>query len=157
MELKDFLVKSKVGTYASDGEGKEKILEDGSKELVYESGEWKYRDRYFGFNQFIGEEIVWLNNEAVWGMNYYGRIFSDKVNGKQLYEFLRKALRSVKSERPFRGPKEFQEKEWNYKDESIGTVNNFEGVETIYFREEKVYELNYHGGTLAKKIFFGKG
>ena len=150
MELKDFLVKAKVGTYASDGEGKEKILEDGSKELIYESGEWRYCDRYFGFNPFIGEEIVWLNNEAVWGMNYYGRILSDEVNAKLLYKFLRNAMRLVEAERPFRGPTEFQEKEWDYKDESHGTVDNFEGTETIYFREEKVYELKYHGGLIIK-------
>lgn len=55
MELQDFLVKAKINTYASSGEGGEKKLEDGGRELIFENGEYKYRDRYFGFNPFIGE------------------------------------------------------------------------------------------------------
>ncbi len=150
MELKDFLVKAKINTYASGGEGGEKILEDGGKELIYESGGWKYRDRYFGFNPFIGEEIVWFNNKITWGMNYYGRIISDKIDAEYLYKFLQKAMRLINSERPFRGPQQFKEESWDYCDESFGTVDKFEGLETIYFKEEKVYELKYYGGTIGK-------
>lgn len=150
MELSEFLVKAKINTYASSGEGGERILEDGSKELSYEINEWKYRDRYFGFNPFIGEEVVWKNGKAVWGMNYYGGVISNKVVGKQLYQFLQKAMRLVNMEKPFRGPVGFQEGEWDYKDESIGTVDKFYGTETIYFQKEKVYELKYQGGVVVK-------
>lgn len=150
MILKDFIVKAKTNTYASNGEGGEKILEDGSKELIYESGEWKYRDRYFGFNPFIGEEVVWKNGKVVWGMNYYGRIVSNKVDAKQLYEFLQKAMLLVEAERPFRGPIDFKEGEWDYKDESNGAVDKFDGIETIFFQKERVYELRYHGGVVVK-------
>lgn len=148
MELKDFLVNAKINTYASSGEGLEKILGDGSKELVYESGEWKYRDIYFGFNPFIGEEIVWKNCKAIWGMNYYGRIVSDQVNAKSVYNFLRKAMVLVKTDRPFRGPSHFQEGEWEYRDESFGEVGMFEGLEIIYLQGKKVYELKYKGGII---------
>jgi len=55
-ELCRFLVKAKINTYASAREGA--ILRDGSKELVFSEGKWLYRDRYFGFNPFIGEETV---------------------------------------------------------------------------------------------------
>jgi hypothetical protein len=150
MELSEFLVRAKINTYAGSGEGGEIILEDGSKELNYEIGEWKYRDRYFGFNPFIGEEIVWKNGKAAWGMNYYGGIVSDKVVARRLYQFLQKAMRLVEVKRPFRGPVCFQEGEWDYKDESIGTVDKFYGTEAIYFQKEKVYELKYHGGAVAK-------
>ncbi len=150
MELSDFLVKAKINTYASNGEGGERILENGSKELSYEINEWKYRDRYFGFNPFIGEEVIWKDSKVVWGMNYYGRVISDKVVMKQLYQFLQKAMRLVKVERPFRGPQQFQEGDWGYCDESFGTVRKFDGTETIYFQKEKVYELKYQGGTVSK-------
>ena len=48
-QLSKFLVKAKINTYASSGEGGEKTLSDGSKEFEFEEKELKYRDRYFGF------------------------------------------------------------------------------------------------------------
>jgi hypothetical protein len=54
MKLNDFLIKVKTSTYAALGESKERKLPDSSKEFLYEKGEWRYRDRYFGFNSFIG-------------------------------------------------------------------------------------------------------
>jgi hypothetical protein len=146
--LNDFIVEAKINTYASGGEGGENTLEDGSKELIHKNAEWKYRDRYFGFNSFIGEEIVWKGGTAVWGMNYYGKIVSDKVDATQIYSFLKKAMKLVTTERPFRGPANFQDGEWDYTDVSNGTIDKFEGVETIYFRKNKVYELKYNGGKL---------
>ena len=47
-QLSKFLVKAKINTYASSGEGGEKILPDGGKEFEFEEKEFKYRDRYFG-------------------------------------------------------------------------------------------------------------
>lgn len=150
MELEEFLVKAKISTYATSGEGGEKILEDGSKELIFEDSERKYRDRYFGFNPFIGEEIVLSGNKAVWGMNYHGRIVSDEVDPRSLYSFLKKAMRQVAPDRPFRGPSQFQEGDWKYTDESRGTLDDFEGIEKIYFKEKEVYRLKYHGGGIAR-------
>ena len=149
MELQDFLVKAKINTYASKGEIKERKLKDGSKELIYKKANLMYRDRYFGFNPFIGEEIVFLDNKAIWGMNYYGEILSKNIDPEQLYAFLKKALLLIKQERPFRGPAYFKEEKWNYKDKSCGTVDDFEGTEEIYFEKKKVYELKYHGGNIA--------
>lgn len=63
-QLSKFLVKAKINTYASSGEGGERIFPDGSKE--FEEKEFKYRDRYFGFNPFIGEEIAdKIYNQAI--------------------------------------------------------------------------------------------
>lgn len=150
MELKDFLIKAKINTYASNGENGEKELEDGSKELIYENDNWKYRDRYFGFNSFIGEEIVFEDGKAIWGMNYSGKIISDKIDSKQIYQFLKEALQLVNNENPFRGPINFQKIDWIYKNEINGTINDFNGKESIYFLQEKVYELIYNGGFIEK-------
>jgi len=64
-ELSKFLVKAKVNTYASDT--KTTILGDGSKELVFREGRLFYRDRYFGENPFIGEEMVFHEDKYIWG------------------------------------------------------------------------------------------
>ena len=45
MELRQFLVLAKISTYASEGEGGERMLADGSKELTFQKGGFKYRDR----------------------------------------------------------------------------------------------------------------
>lgn len=150
MKLEQFLVKAKMHTYASSGEGGERDLEDGSKELIYEEGDWQYRDRYFGFNPFIGEEVVWKNGKVVWVMNYCGRVLSEDVSAKEVYEFLKKAMRQVKEDRPFRGPTEFLEGGFRYADKNDGSAEDFSGIENIYFQDGKVYELRYHGGTVDK-------
>jgi hypothetical protein len=64
-KFKKFLVKAKVNTYATDGENNEKILPDGTKKLEFKEGDFLYRDRYFGLNPFIGEEIVFYNGKVV--------------------------------------------------------------------------------------------
>jgi hypothetical protein len=79
VELEQFLVKAKVSAYASGGEGEEGILSDGCKELAFQEGEYKYRDRYFGWNPFIGEEVVWHGDQVTWAMNYYGAVFNEVV------------------------------------------------------------------------------
>ncbi|RMF54997.1 XRE family transcriptional regulator [Candidatus Woesearchaeota archaeon] len=149
MKLNKFLVKAKANTYASSGEGGEKIIEDGSKELSYEEGEFKYRDRYFGFNPFVGEEIVWKKGKVLWAMNYYGKVISREVPAKRIYEFLKEALSRVNEEIPFRGPKEFEKDELRYENYPSGTIEEFTGFEKIFHKGKEVYRLYYHGG-LAK-------
>ena len=151
MELNEFLVKAKISTYASEGERGEAILDDSSKELIYEKGNFKYRDRYFGFKAFVGEEIVWKEGKAIWGMNYYGEITSNPVSDKEIYTFLQKCLRQIKKERPFRGPTSFKEGDFEYIDESQGEIDKFTGVEKILYKGEVVFFLNYHGGIIKKK------
>jgi len=64
-QLNKFLVKAKINTYTSSGEGGEKVLPDGSKEFKFIEKELKYRDRYFGFNPFVGQEIVFQNRKII--------------------------------------------------------------------------------------------
>lgn len=150
MTLDEFLVKAKINTYASGGEGGERELEDGGRELIYEEGEWRYRDRYFGFDPFIGEEVVWKNGDANWAMNYYGRLISKDISAESVYRFLKKSLKLIEKDRPFRGPREFADGDFRYSDENSGTLDGFEGCECIYYRGVKIYELKYHGGAVAK-------
>jgi len=150
-QLSKFLVKAKINTYASSGEGEEKNLPDGSKELEFEEKEFKYRDRYFGFNLFIGEEIVWQNEKIVWGMNYYGRITSEKIPVKQIYQFLQEALKKVTENKPFRGPDNFKQGDFEYFNKIEGNVENFNGEEKIFHKKQLVYQLRYSGGLIIGK------
>lgn len=144
MKLKQFLIKAKMNSYSSGREAMN--LPDGSKELTFEENGFKYRDRYIGDNPFIGEEIVWQAGSVIWGMNYYGRVVSVVVPANQIYQFLQKAMRQVKEDRPFRGPGTFKDQDFEYRDESHGDIVEFTGVERIFYEGQEVYRLDYHGG-----------
>jgi hypothetical protein len=148
VSLEQFLVKAKLNAYAGEGEGGEGVLPDGSKEFTFEEGDFSYRDRYFGWNPFVGEEVVWEGNQVVWSMNYYGRVIDDVVPAAEVYSFLQRAMNQVKTDRPFRGPSSLNEGEFEYRDESHGTIDQFTGIERIFYRGREIYRLNYHGGSV---------
>jgi len=150
-QLSKFLVKAKINTYASSGEGEGEMLPDGSKEFKFEEREFEYRDRYFGFNPFIGEEIVWQNGKVVWGMNYYGEIVSEIISAKSIYQFLREALKRIPDDKPFRGPDNFKKGNFEYINKVEGIVEKFKGEETVFYKEQLVYRLSYHGGFATTK------
>ncbi len=148
----EFILKAKQNTYASSGLGGDILLSDGGKEFSYEEGGFKYKDKYYGYNPFIGEEIVWQDNKIIWGMNYYGEVVSDIVPVKEVYAFLKTVLRKVEVDRPFRGPREYKNADWKYIDNSTGDVNNFSGEEVIYYKDIKIYKLKYNGGVIVGKL-----
>jgi len=145
----DFLLKAKLRTYATGGEGAEQDLADGTREMFYREGDFFYRDRYFGFNPFIGEEVVWENDKVVWAMNYYGMVMDGSVEGAEIYGFLKKAMQRITPDRPFRGPGEYREGDFLYQDRSEGNAERFSGEEKIFFQNRQVYGLKYHGGKVG--------
>ena len=151
LKLEQFIVKAKISAYASGGEGGEGILADGCKELTFQEGNFKYRDRYFGWNPFVGEEVVWQGDKVIWAMNYYGIVFNEVVPVGQVYQFLQKAMNQVAEDRPFRGPCYLKEEDFEYRDESHGTFERFTGLERIYYQGQDIYRLDYHGGTVKSK------
>lgn len=150
-QLSKFLVKAKINTYASSGEGGEKVLPDGSKEFEFIEREFKYRDRYFGFNPFIGQEIIFQNKKIVWGMNYCGKVVYKVISQKQVYQFLQEALRKIPKDKPFRGPRRFKKDNFQYFNKINGAVEKFEGEEKIFYKGKLIYGLVYHGGIILEK------
>jgi len=147
-QLRKFLVKAKINTYASGT--KAAVLRDGSKELVFSEGNLSYRDRYFGENPFIGQELVFYKHKSLWGMNYYGYAAPSKnVSLKDLYAFLREALKRVDEETPFRGPKYYRYGFFKYINNVKGDISQFDGIEKIFYKENEVYKLLYHGGFIS--------
>jgi len=145
-DFKKFLIKAKKNTYALSGERMEGVLGDGAKELDYKSGDFYYRDRYYGSDPFAGEEVVFLNNKALWVMNYSGRCLKTAISKSEIYSFLKKCLRKINADNPFRGPDEHRSGGYIYKNKVKGSIDNFYGEEFIYYKNNKIYELKYHGG-----------
>lgn len=147
-KLSEFLVKAKINTYASVGETEEEVFVGGGKELKFEEGEFKYRDKYFGSEFFIGEEVVFQNGKAIWGMNYYGGDMSDIISSRIVYKFLKEALKKVTTDKPFRGPDNFKKDDFEYINKVEGTVERFTGEEIILYKGELIHKVNYQGGLI---------
>ena len=144
MNLAQFLVEAKKKTYASE-EANKKINEDGSNELLFRKDNLIYKDKYYGADPFIGEEVVLEDNKVIWVMNYYGEVISSDADVKNVYAFLKKAMSQVNEDKPFRGPAEYTEGDYKYLNSNEGDINNFSGSEKIFYKNKNVYKLIYHG------------
>lgn len=153
-DLKKFLKEAKINTYAKSGEKGEKIFKDGDKSFEYKKKNLYYRDTYFGFDPFIGEEIIFYQQKPIWGMNYYGKTISKPISAKNIYLFLKEALKKTTTNQPFRGPSNFDYGNFKYVNNVDGKIEKFIGEEKIYYKKELVYVLNYHGGLVMDKISF---
>ena len=51
---------------------------------------------------------------------------------------------------PVRGPREYKNDDYTYTFEVKGNLDYFEGVESIYKKDSKIYELKCHGGAIKK-------
>lgn len=154
-QLKEFLVEAKINTYATSGEGGERKLSDGTKELVHRKGLYRYRDRYFGSSPFIGEEVVFYKKKIIWAMNYYGIVINNVADPKEVYGFLKQALLKVSKGKPYRGPNFLAKADWRYSMNVTGTVWYFFGKETIYYCGKKAYILFFHGGEIKEELDAG--
>ncbi|MFC7680231.1 DUF5680 domain-containing protein [Paenibacillus sp. GCM10028914] len=147
-----FLVEAKRSTYAFQGDGASvQPLLNGSKQLEYHSGDYFYRDIYFGSGFFIGQETVEFESRAIWSMVYSGGVITQNANWDvigPIYGFLRQALRLVDTKSIYRGPKHFESDNYIFKNEYEGNIDCFHGNETILMDGQKVYELHYNGGVV---------
>jgi hypothetical protein len=144
-KLKQFLINAKKNTYASGDENKAKLISGRMKEYIFNDGNLKYIDRYRGHEKFNGEENVLQNNKIIWKMKYEGKILSNKISTDDIYSFLRKALRKITNNNPFRGPTELIDKEYKYVNNIKGDIEKFSGEEKIFYKNELVYSLIYSG------------
>ena len=144
MDLADFLVEAKRRTYGSGSEPR--MLDDDSQEYLVTIDEHTYRDRFFGGNPFIGEEVVFRDGKPVWSMNYYGKATGRTTD--EVFEFLGNALGLVERNKPFRGPKKYVDGLWSYSMLTRGGINSFWGEEEIQYEGIRVYWLRFHGGEI---------
>lgn len=142
-ELVLFRLEANVNTYAAFMNEVDATRPD-SHDFRYEKGDYMYYDTYVGGEQFAGQEAVWKEGNAVYAMNYAGRVLSDKFSGN----FLKEALRKADINMPYRGPEHYRAGEYVYKAKVSGDIEWFQGYEEIYWHNEKVYECYFHGGLL---------
>jgi hypothetical protein len=151
-DLVAFLIESKLNTYATQGDDAAVLpLLPGSKQLEYRRGDLFYRDIYFGFRYFIGQETVYQGDTPVWSLGYGGEVIDRQTSPTdclRIYGFLQQALRQITPERPYRGPAVFQADEFTYTDRSEGSLTSVWGGEEITRSGVVVYRLRYHGGLI---------
>ena len=152
----DFLIRAKKSTYANNTIEKVISSRIGSLDYDYEeiidNKKYTYHDTYFGGTRFMGEEVVYCdNNKPIWGMNYYGVTFDTTLGEEAIDEALRPALMKVGEEIsiiPVRGPVKFDNNGYTYTFRTSGTIENFDGIEQIYKENNLIYELHCSGGII---------
>ncbi|MCR5331184.1 MAG: DUF5680 domain-containing protein, partial [Lachnospiraceae bacterium] len=142
-ELIAFRLEANVNTYAAFMNEVE-ATRPASHDFRYENGKYIYHDTYVGGEKFAGEEAVWKDRQAVYAMNYMGRVLADGFSGN----FLKEALRAADRKMPYRGPEIYQSGEYTYRCKVTGDFTWFQGYEEIYQGNHKVYECVFHGGLL---------
>ena len=145
------LIDTRDQTYADEKVEKVNSSRYGSKDYEYKKDNMIYHDTYFGGINFIGEEVVYLDNQIYWAMNYYGITLDETLGEEAMDSALRPALMNVGKDNniiPVRGPKEFINGEYKYTFEVEGDLDYFNGIEIIYKNDKKIYELRCNGGLI---------
>ncbi len=143
-ELVEFILEAKGKTYAGEGQPGSSSR-TASHDLPYGRGHYRYLDTYLGGLRFIGEEAVWIDDQPVWGMNYYGFMLTSEIP-EGFSPFLKKALLAVPANAPYRGPERFVQGDFEFRCTWQGELACFTGCEEIWWRGAKIYELHFHGG-----------
>lgn len=149
INIENFLIEAKKQTYANENVERVLSARKNSKDYEYKRDNMVYHDTYFGGTNFIGEEVVYVDDKTYWAMNYYGVTLDETLGEEAMDNALRPALMRVGVDKdviPVRGPKEMINGEYKYSFEVVGDINYFSGVEIIYKNDKKIYELKCHGG-----------
>ena len=145
-QLNNFIVQAKAATYAGEGP-KAASSRPKSLDLQFSEGDFFYIDSYFGGADFLGQEVVYYQDEPVWVMNYYGRILEpSQIEAAEAGQIIKQSLSAMYKEDRFLGGFEFTIDSDRYIDTSQGDLTMFTGTEWIERAGVKVYELVYHGG-----------
>jgi hypothetical protein len=147
-QLAEFIVRAKAATYAGGG-APAISCRPGSHDLRFEDGPFAYIDSYFGGADFIGEEVIYYQDEPIWAMNYYGRILEPTlIQAAQAGRIIQASLSAMYREGRFLGGFQHAADEFTYFDTNDGDVCFFTGREWISRGDVHVYELVYHGGLI---------
>lgn len=149
--LKQFLLKANKAGYAG-GDDKSWIKEkDGSTTIEYVDREWRLHDNFFGGEPYGGRLIVFRDNKPYWLMVYYGWVDRDE-DTDEVYMVLRNALMNMPEDAPYRGPKEFKQDDYIYRNSWTGDIERYSGEEEIIQKGKQVYKANYMGGMVDERV-----
>ena len=105
--IEDFLIEAKKQTYANENVSKTASSRLNSNDYEYKKDNMIYHDTFFGGTNFIGEEVVYIDNKTYWAMNYYGTTLDENLSEEAMDKALRPALMKVGEDKtiiPVRGP-----------------------------------------------------
>lgn len=142
-QLIHFLCEAKREAY-SGKENKVTGSRPSTQDYIYQKDDLRYIDTCLGNEQILREEALWVENQPVWGMNYTGRVVAEGFDSV----FLMEALRRVKEELPYRGPRILELGEYSYRCRVEGEFEWFVGCEKILYKGKKVYEAMFQGGLI---------
>ena len=145
-ELCKFLVEAKKSTYAAGDSAQKIVNDDKSTTLIFESGDWKYHDNYFGGEPYGGREVVFFNGAPIYIMTYYGQVNASVSDINKVYGVLMDALKLIPEDNPYRGPEKYNSGDLSYKNSFTGEVDNFFGEESILENGKEIYKARYIGG-----------
>ena len=147
-ELTAFIVRAKANTYVGTGKPSPSTR-SGSHDLQFRDGAFLYIDSYFGGTDFLGQEVVYHDEQPVWAMNYYGRIIlPDLITAAEAGQIIKRSLTEMYKQGRFLGGFEYAIEGSTYVDTSVGATESFTGKEWIMRQGQRVYELVYHGGLI---------
>lgn len=145
-DLEQFIVEAKAAAYVGGGTFLTSSRTS-SHDVGFQRGKWRYLDSYFGGTDFIGQETVWLTEQPVWAMNYYGRILrADLIDANVAGQVIKQALAEMYLQGRFLGGFDWHRAAHSYEDRNTGDANSFAGTERITISQIEVYRLDYHGG-----------
>jgi len=154
-QLNEFLGKAALATYAGGGAPLSPTeTEKGMIEFEYgnKGDEWYYKDSYAGFYQSWGREVVWYAGKPFWVQLYGGSMkeefHNDLAFTRKTFTFLKQALSAGEKVTSFqpRGPKKFNDGDWEYICDWEGDITKFNGSEKILYKENVIFTYNFNGG-----------
>lgn len=151
--LLEFMTKAHKNTYAAPQEIKSKykcktpILE-GHRDYDLVEGDWRYHDSFAGIHWAPGREVIFFKGQPVWCMSYQGQTLEGLSDDfiEKTFKFLKSAMRNIDEQMPFRGPKLFKEKNFEYSFVMKGDYQYFNGRESIKYRGKEIFFQDVLGG-----------
>jgi len=148
--LREFVQKANREGYGSgrrDNWTKEK---DGSTTIVFESGDFKMHDNFFGGEPYGRREVVFCKGKVTWMMVYYGAVAKGQDIIK-IYALIQKALSNAPDQMPVRGPGILKDGNLEYVNNWQGDIEKFSGGEFIVENGKQIYSANYIGGLVDQR------
>jgi len=85
-------------------------------------------------------------------MVYYGWVDKSIANFKTVYKVLQNALAMIPEDKPFRGPQQYIQDDFQYLNNFTGEIDNFFGEEIIINKDGKeIYKAKYSGGLIDQR------
>lgn len=151
-ELKQFLIYSAQHGYGNDNRVERKEA-DGSSTIEVASEDFQMSDNYFGGEPYGGRTVIGYEGRPTWIMVYYGGVVGNKLGLgiDVIYPYLKEQLLNPDTQIPVRGPLNNKKDKFEYKLSVKGDLEEFSGLEEIFYDGELVFKTFIAGGLVDQK------